>query len=59
MALSPRAKFLIGVLSFVLPIALWCIVSYVPAVWHPQVLITDAGSTDYLQVGMRMDRAGL
>ena len=55
-ALSPRTKFLIGVLSFVLPIALWCIVSYVPAVWHPQVLITDAGSTDYLQIGMRMDR---
>ena len=57
MALSPRAKFLIGVLSFVLPIALWCIVSYVPAVWHPQVLITDAGSIDYLQIDMRMDRA--
>ncbi len=56
-ALAPRAKFLIGVLSFVLPIALWCIVSYVPAVWHPQMLITDPGSTDYLQIGMRMDRA--
>jgi NitT/TauT family transport system permease protein len=55
-ALSPRAKFLIGGLSFALPIALWCVVSYVPAVWHPQVLITNAGSTDYLQIGMRMDR---
>lgn len=55
-ALSPRAKFLIGVLSFVLPIALWCVVSYVPSVWHPQVLITDAGSSDFLQIDMRMDR---
>lgn len=55
-ALSPRAKFLIGAMSFVLPIALWCVVSYVPSVWHPQVLITDAGSADYLQIDMHMDR---
>jgi NitT/TauT family transport system permease protein len=46
-----------GTLSFVLPIVGWCIVSYVPAVWHPQVQITDPGSTDYLQVDMRMDKA--
>jgi NitT/TauT family transport system permease protein len=56
-ALSQRARLSIGVMSFVLPIALWSIVSYVPAVWHPQVLITDPGSADYLQVEMRMDRA--
>ncbi len=35
----------------------WSIVSYVPAVWHPQVLITDPGSVDYLQTGMRMDKS--
>ena len=28
-----------------------------PFVWHPQVLITDPGSVDYLQAGMRMDKA--
>ena len=39
--LSPRARLLFGTLSFVLPILLWSIVSYVPAVWHPQMLITD------------------
>ena len=39
--LSPRAKLVIGCLSFLLPILLWCIVSYVPFVWHPQVLITE------------------
>jgi NitT/TauT family transport system permease protein len=54
--ISPRAKLLLGGLSFVLPIVVWSIVSYVPAVWHPQMLITDPGSTDYLQVGMRMDK---
>ena len=55
--LSPRARLVLGTLSFVLPIVLWSIVSYVPAVWHPQMRITDPGSVDYLQVGMRMDKA--
>jgi NitT/TauT family transport system permease protein len=55
--LTPRARFTLGTLSFVLPILLWCVVSYVPFVWHPQVEITDPGSIDYLQVGMRMNKA--
>ena len=55
--LSPRAKFILGTLSFVLPLVLWCVVSYVPGVWHPQVQIADPGSVDYLQVDMRMNRA--
>ena len=55
--LTPRARLTLGTLSFVLPILLWCIVSYVPFVWHPQVEITDPGSVDYLQVGMRMNKA--
>jgi NitT/TauT family transport system permease protein len=45
----------IGCLSFVVPVLLWAVVSYVPFVWHPQILITNPGSTDYLQPGMRMD----
>jgi NitT/TauT family transport system permease protein len=54
----PRAKLALGVLSFLLPIGLWCAVSYVPSLWHPQVLITEPGSVSYLQPGMRMDRTG-
>ena len=54
--ISPRASLVIGCLSFIVPILIWSIVSYVPWVWHPQVLITDPGSIDYLQVGMRMDK---
>jgi NitT/TauT family transport system permease protein len=53
---SPHARLVLGSLSFVLPIVVWCIVSYVPFVWHPQIQITDPGSVDYLQRGMRMDR---
>jgi NitT/TauT family transport system permease protein len=54
--ISPHARLVLGSLSFVLPIVVWCIVSYVPFVWHPQIQITDPGSVDYLQRGMRMDR---
>lgn len=55
--LSPRMRYTIGTLSFFLPILLWCIVSYVPAVWHPQIRITDPGSAAYLQVDMQMSKA--
>ena len=47
---------MIGILSFAIPITLWCLVSYIPAVWHPQMEILETGSSDFLQVGMRMDR---
>jgi NitT/TauT family transport system permease protein len=54
--ISPRANLVIGCMSFVVPLLIWALVSYVPWIWHPQVLITDPGSVGYLQVGMRMDR---
>jgi len=54
--ISPRARLVLGVMSFVLPVVVWCLVSYVPFVWHPQMLITKPGSVDYLEPGMRMDR---
>ncbi|MBI1261895.1 MAG: ABC transporter permease subunit [Rhizobiales bacterium] len=53
--LSPRAKTLLGIFSFVLPVLVWCIVSYVPAVWHPLVVVSDPGSVSYFQVDMRVD----
>ncbi len=54
--LSPTARTVLGIFSFVLPIGLWCLVSYVPEIWHPQIQITNAGSSAYLQAGMRMDK---
>jgi len=54
--ISPRSRVVIGCLSFALPLLIWALVSYVPWIWHPQVLITDPGSVDYLQVGMRMGK---
>jgi len=32
-------------LAFALPFLSWCAVSYVPFIWHPQVLVSSAGDT--------------
>lgn len=53
--LSPSSRTIFSVLSFALPLAVWCAVSYVPWIWHPMVLISNPGSVDYLQPGMRLD----
>jgi NitT/TauT family transport system permease protein len=55
--LAQRARLSLFWMSFVLPVAIWSLVSYVPQIWHPQVLIEHPGSVEYLQAGMRMDRA--
>jgi NitT/TauT family transport system permease protein len=44
--LPPRASVVAGVLAFVLPFLAWCIVSYVPFIWHPLVHVRDAGDTN-------------
>lgn len=35
--LPPRRAALLTAASFLLPIAIWCIVSYTPFIWHPDV----------------------
>jgi len=55
--LSPRRKLVLGVGSFVLPLLLWCAVSYLPFVWHPLVEVTDIGGVDYFEPGMRVERS--
>jgi NitT/TauT family transport system permease protein len=55
-ALSPQRHRLIGIASFLLPLLLWCAVSYVPFIWHPMVLIEQPGDVDYFQVDMLVDR---
>ena len=50
-------RTLLGVGSFLLPLLVWCLVSYVPFVWHPKVAVTAPGGVDYFQVGMLVDRS--
>ncbi len=54
--LSQRNKLLFGLGSFLIPVLIWCAVSYLPFIWHPQVQIADSGSVNYLQVGSRIDK---
>ncbi|WP_420135152.1 ABC transporter permease [Rhodopseudomonas sp.] len=49
----PRARLILGVLSFALPLLAWYAVSYVPFLWHPLIEITDPGDVSYFQKGMR------
>ncbi len=55
--LSPRRQKLLGLGSFLLPLLIWCVVSYVPFVWHPMVLVNKPGDVDYFQVDMLVDKA--
>lgn len=54
--LAPKRRLLLGIGSFLLPLLLWCVVSYVPSVWHPKIEISDPGDVDYFQSGMLVDR---
>jgi NitT/TauT family transport system permease protein len=60
--LTPRAQAVAGVLAFIVPLVLWCLLSYVPFLWHPQVLVDDAGDTAvpgqyaFIAAGQRVDR---
>jgi NitT/TauT family transport system permease protein len=56
-SLAPRQRLLLGIGSFLLPLLLWSAVSYLPFIWHPQMLVTQVGEVDYFQVGMRIDKA--
>ncbi len=54
--LPGRRRLLLTVLSFVLPLAIWALVSYVPWIWHPLIHVTDPGGVDYFTVGMDIDK---
>lgn len=53
----PRRAGALTVLAFVIPLALWSTVSYVPFLWHPLVRVDDPGSVSYFAPGMLVERA--
>jgi NitT/TauT family transport system permease protein len=54
--LAPRQVSILWVASFLLPLALWAIISYVPFIWHPFVEVSEPGSVDYFQSGMFVEK---
>lgn len=55
--LPPQRVLILTVCSFLLPLALWAAVSYIPALWHPLVRITAPGDVDYFMEEMEIPRA--
>jgi len=54
--LRKKPRLVLGVMSFVLPVLIWSLVSYVPWLWHPKVEITVPGDVSYFNNGMLVDR---
>lgn len=60
--LPARARLIATILAFVAPVATWSVVSYVPFVWHPEVLVVDPGDStvpgtySYLAAEQRVKR---
>lgn len=55
-ALAPRRRFVLSLMSFGIPLLIWCLVSYVPGIWHPMIKITDPGSISYFSDGMLLNK---
>lgn len=55
--LASKQAMMLTVASFLLPLLLWCLVSYVPFIWHPKIEITDPGEVSWFKSGMLVDRA--
>ena len=56
-ALSPKRTRWLTLLSFLMPLMIWSMFSYVPFVWHPKVEVTEPGGVTWFQKGMLIDRA--
>jgi len=54
--LRPKPRLFVSIMSFMLPLLVWCLVSYVPWIWHPKVEIIDPGAVSYFKEGMLVDR---
>ena len=54
--LPQRRQVILTILSFVVPLTLWALVSYVPWLWHPLVKITVPGDVDYFIEDMQVPR---
>ncbi len=54
--LSRKTSISLGIASFIIPLLLWCAVSYLPFIWHSQVMISQAGDVVYFEPDTRIDR---
>lgn len=55
--ISPTKARWLTLFSFILPLLIWSIVSYVPFVWHPNIEITDPAEVSWFQEGVQIERS--
>ena len=53
--LPARRAITLKAIAFLIPIIVWCVVSYVPWVWHPQRMITGAGGSELFSTGQSVE----
>jgi len=54
--LDSKQRVYFSILSFLVPMIIWSLISYVPYIWHPKVEVTDVGDVVYFSKGMLIDR---
>jgi NitT/TauT family transport system permease protein len=54
--LLKKSHLALSICSFLIPLLVWCSISYIPQLWHPQVLIRDPGSVSFFQAGSRVEK---
>jgi NitT/TauT family transport system permease protein len=55
--LPPRLRLGLTLGSFLLPLVVWALVSYVPWIWHPLVRVDSPGDIAWFKPGLLVERA--
>jgi NitT/TauT family transport system permease protein len=54
--LPPHLRRVFAVLSFLLPLVGWALVSYVPWLWHPLIKVSEPGDIAWFKPGLLVER---
>lgn len=54
--LDPTRRRVFQICSFIIPLLVWSVVSYCPAVWHPMVRVTEPGSIAHFRVDALIEK---
>jgi NitT/TauT family transport system permease protein len=55
-SLPKQQRSTLTIVSFLLPILIWSMVSYVPFLWHPNMKVVEPGGVSYFKEGMQIPR---
>lgn len=55
--LPSRVRTVFTLLSFLFPLVVWSLVSYVPFIWHPLIKVGSPGDVSWFKSGLLVERA--